>query len=99
MAKFVKDFVHVYNEAWVSTIPGVDLMTEEMAVETFNSLKSILHEKLLWFAYHKGEPIGFFIMTPDMNEVLDGLNGKLNWFGKLKFLNYKYFKKIRMPLD
>lgn len=93
MAKFVKDFVHVYNEAWVSTIPGVDLMTEEMAVETFNSLKSILHEKLLWFAYHKGEPIGFFIMTPDMNEVLDGLNGKLNWFGKLKFLNYKYFKK------
>lgn len=92
-ARFIQDFVHIYNEAWVSTIPGVDLMTEDEAKETFNSLRSVLHEKLLWFAYYKGEPIGFFIMTPDMNEVLAGLNGKFGLLGKLKFLHYKYIKK------
>lgn len=91
--KFILDFVHIYNEAWVSTIPGVDLMSNEEAQETFNALRSILHDKLLWFAYHKDEPIGFFIMTPDMNEVLAGLNGKFGLKGKLKFLHYKYIKK------
>jgi len=92
-AKFIRDFVHIYNAAWVSTIPGVDFMTEENAKEIFDSLSSILHEKLLWFAYHKSEPIGFFIMTPDMNEVLHGLNGQFGLRGKLKFLHYKYIKK------
>lgn len=93
MARFVKDFVHIYNEAWVSTIPGVDFMTENHAIETFKAMESVLHEKLLWFAYYKDEPIGFFIMTPDMNEVLSDLNGKFGLIGKLKFLQYKYLKK------
>jgi len=91
--KYIRDFVHIYNEAWVSTIPGVDAMTEEQALENFHSLRSVLHEKLLWFAYYKNEPIGFFIMIPDMNEVIDGANGRLGWLAKLKFLHYKYFKK------
>tara|TARA_R110001583_G_scaffold39735_2_gene127222 strand:+ start:21483 stop:22301 length:819 start_codon:yes stop_codon:yes gene_type:complete len=50
MAKFIKNFVHIYNEAWVSTIPGVDYMTEDHAIETFNSMESVLDERLLWFA-------------------------------------------------
>ncbi len=91
--RFILDFVHVYNAAWVSTIPGVDFMTEESAKEIFDSLSSVLNEKLLWFAYYKDEPIGFFIMTPDMNEVLHGLNGQFGWRAKLKFLHYKYIKK------
>jgi hypothetical protein len=93
--KFIRDFVRIYNEAWVSTIPGIDFMTLEHANEIFNSLSSILHERLLWFAYYKGEPIGFFIMTPDMNEVLADLNGKFGLLGKLKFLHYKYIKKSK----
>lgn len=93
MTKFIKDFVHIYNEAWVSTIPGVDFMTEDDAVETFNAMEAVLDERLLWFAYYKEEPVGFFIMTPDMNEVLSGSKGKFGLLEKLKFLQYKYFKK------
>jgi len=91
--EFIRDFVQIYNEAWVSTIPGVDLMTVDQATEMFKSLQSIMHEKLLWFAYHKGQPIGFFIMTPDLNELLVDLNGELSLIGKLRFLHYKYFRK------
>ncbi|MRT91675.1 hypothetical protein [Ancylomarina sp. 16SWW S1-10-2] len=90
---FIKDFVHIYNEAWVSTIPGVDSMTENHATETFNTMESVLDERLLWFAYHKNEPIGFFIMTPDLNEILSNSKGKFGLLEKIKFLQYKYLKK------
>ena len=93
MSKFIEDFVHIYNEAWVSTIPGVDSMTKDHAIETFTAMESVLDERLLWFAYCKGEPIGFFIMAPDMNEILCGSKGKFGLLEKIKFLQYKYFKK------
>ena len=91
--KFVRDFVHIYNEAWVSTIPGVDLMCEADAENTFKNLKKILHKKLLWFTYYKEEPIGFFIMMPDINELLSNLDGEIGFYGSLKFLHYRYVKK------
>lgn len=93
LAKFVKDFVSIYNQAWVSTIPGVDFMTEDHAVETFSAMEYVLDERLLWFAYHKDEPIGFFIMIPDLNEILSNSKGKFGLLEKIKFLKYKYFKK------
>jgi hypothetical protein len=77
VVKFIKDFVHIYNKSWVSTIPGVDFRTEGYALDTFNAMESVLDERLLWFAYCKGESIGFFIMTPDMNEVLINSKGNL----------------------
>jgi len=92
-SRFIRDFVQIYNEAWVSSIPGVDVMTVDQATEMFESLRAIMHEKLLWFAYHKDQPIGFFIMTPDLNELLRDLNGKLGLIGKLRFLHYKHIRK------
>ncbi len=91
--RFVRDFVQIYNEAWVASIPGVDAMTEEGAMKIFKAMEFFLYEKLLWFAYHKDRPVGFFIMTPDVNEVLVDLDGKINLLAKFKFLKYKYFRK------
>jgi len=91
--KFIKDFVHIYNEAWVKEIPGIDGITESQTQTLFDSLKPIMHDRLLWFAYHKGEPIGFFIMIQDLNEYLKHINGRINLYGKLRFLYYKYFQK------
>ncbi|RUT79291.1 hypothetical protein [Ancylomarina longa] len=92
-AQLIKDFAYIYNEAWVREIPGIEGITENNTKSLFQSLQPIMHKKLIWFAYHQGEPIGFFIMLPDLNEYLRHLKGKINLFGKLRFLFYKYLKK------
>lgn len=90
---FIKDFVRIYNEAWVKEIPGIEGITEEQTKNLFDTLKPIIHEQLMWFAYHKDQPIGFYIMMPDLNEFLQHINGKLTFMAKLRFLYYKHFQK------
>jgi GNAT superfamily N-acetyltransferase len=97
-SKLVNDFVHIYNEAWVKEIPGIDGISKHQAEDLFTDLKPIMHEKLIWFAYYKNEPIGFFIMIPDLNELLQHLNGKINLYGKLRFLYYKHLQKNKNAL-
>ena len=58
------------------------------------NLKPIIEEKFLWFAYHKNEPIGFTVMIPDVNQIIKYMNGKNNWWAKLKFAWHKYRKTI-----
>jgi GNAT superfamily N-acetyltransferase len=91
--QYIKDFTKVYNEAWVKEIPGIEGITEEQTKHIFDSMKPIMHKKLIWFAYHKGEAIGFFIMMPDVNEYLQHINGELNFWAKLRFFYYKHFQK------
>ncbi len=91
--KFIADFTHIYNEAWVKEIPGVEGITQEQVQDIFTSLTPIIHEKLMWFAYYKNNPIGFYIMIQDLNEYLKHLNGKITLWGKLRFLYYKHLQK------
>ena len=49
-----------------------------------------MDEKLIWFAYFEEEPIAFIVCLPDANQILRHVNGKMNLFGKLKFLWYRY---------
>jgi GNAT superfamily N-acetyltransferase len=58
------------------------------------SLKPILDEKLMLFAYYGDDPIAFFLMVPDANQIVKHLNGRMNLWAKLKFL---YFKKLHPP--
>ena len=32
--------------------------------------KAFLDEELVWFAYHNDKPIAFFILYPDLNQIL-----------------------------
>jgi len=93
--KFAEEFTHVYNKAWVRHT-GVSQFTLAHAKALLKSLKPILDERLVWFAYFDDEPVGFFIMIPEMNQVIRYMNGKMNLWGKLKFLWYfKMMKKCR----
>jgi GNAT superfamily N-acetyltransferase len=55
-------------------------------------LKPIIDEKIVWFGYYYEEPIAFFIMLPEMNQIFKHVNGKLDWLGKLKFVWHKWRK-------
>lgn len=93
--KFAKDFIEIYNKAWAFH-ENFTPMTMENIMKRMKQMQPILVEKLNWFAYSNGQPIGFYLTVLDVNQVFKHINGKLNWIGKLKFLYYKRkVKRVR----
>ncbi|MFB6257328.1 MAG: hypothetical protein ABEH38_01430 [Flavobacteriales bacterium] len=90
--KYAEDFRKVYNRAWKSHSGFMD-MPHYQAKAMLNSFKPIMDENLIWFAYYDGEPVGFYISLPELNEVFAYVNGNLNWWGKLKFYYHKEIRK------
>ena len=90
--KYIRDFTKIYNDAW-SKYPGVSKLEHSQAKVLFAQLKPILDEKILWFAYHNNDPVGFFISIPEMNQIFKHVNGKLDLFGKLKTFYHLKIKK------
>jgi len=90
--KYIRDFTKIYNDAW-SKYPGVSKLELSQAKLLFAQLKPILDEKILWFAYHNNDPVGFFISIPEMNQIFKYVNGKLDLFGKLKTFYHLKIKK------
>lgn len=91
--KYAEEFRHVYNAAWTRH-SGVKEFSLTHARALLNSLKPILDVRLGWFAYYNDEPVAFFIMLPEMNQVFRYLNGKMNLIGKLKFLWHFKVRKV-----
>jgi len=91
--RYANEFMEVYNSAW-SRHTGIKPITLTHAKALLKSLKPIMDRRLVWFAYYEDEPVGFFIMIPEMNQVFRHLNGKLNLIGKLKFLWYFKVRRV-----
>jgi hypothetical protein len=88
--KYTKDFMKVYNKAWVNH-QGVEEMNFEQAHQLVYSLKPVIDERIIWFAYYNDEPIGFFISIPELNQLfVKYVGGKLDSFGKLRLLYNKW---------
>nr|WP_294795267.1 GNAT family N-acetyltransferase [uncultured Mucilaginibacter sp.] len=90
--KFAADFVEIYNDAWADFENFVPINYGTI-LESFNKMKPILDEKLIWFAYVNGEPAAFNIVLPDANQMIKPLKGKLNLIGKLIFV-YRRWKGV-----
>ena len=90
VGKYTDDFRIIYNKAWGGH--GVPDMSAAQAKAIINQLKPIIDEKIVWFGYYKEEPIAFFIMLPEVNQIFKHVNGKLDWLGKLKFVWHKWRK-------
>ena len=50
------------------------------------TLRPIIDPNIIFFAYFNNEPIGFFIMVPDINRIIGKFNGKLNLWNKLRLM-------------
>lgn len=92
--KFIADMTKVYNEAWSHFKENFTPLKPEDLKDTLEKSKPILDPHMVWFAYYKDEPISFFIMLPDVNQILRKLNGRINAFNMLKFLYYKQIKTM-----
>ena len=94
LAKYAEDFRQVYNKAWVKH-DGVKEMTSEQSAHIMKKLRPIIDEQVCWFAYYRGEAVGFFIALPELNELFRHVDGNLNWWGKLKFAWYRWRGAVR----
>lgn len=96
LEKFTEDFRTVYNKAWIR-ITGIR-MSKIQANAMMKQMKPILDERLMWFGYYNNEPVSFYIMIPEMNQLIKHLNGKLNILGKIKLFYHLKIKKIDKAL-
>ena len=97
-AKSIDALLEVYNKAWNMEVHGVDGITREQVEAIYKSLQPIIDKDLIYFAFYKEQPIGFFLMFPEINQAVRHLNGKMNLMGMLKFMYYRHCKKIDVAL-
>lgn len=91
LEKYTEDFRTVYNKAWARH-KGVAQMSGLQARNAMKKIKPIMDDKIIWYGYYKDEPIAFFLLLPEVNQIFKYVNGKLNWLGKLKFLYHRWAK-------
>ncbi len=89
--KYAEDFMVIFNKGWAS-FPGVKAITKTHAIALLKQMKPVMDRRLVLFAYHNNDPIAFFIMMPDISQIMRKFNGKFNWFNKLRFM---YDLKVR----
>lgn len=85
----------IYNKAW-ALFSGVKEMTSEEAQKLMRTLRPIIDPNLIYFAYHNNEPIGFFVMVPDLNRIIGRFNGR---FGLIEKLRLMWELKVRKSCD
>ena len=93
--KFASDFIDIYNDAWRDFENFVPI-THATIMDSFRQMKPLMDENLILFAYVNGEPASFVIILPDANQMIKGINGKLNLIGKLKFAYQRWKGVSRM---
>ncbi|MGY6560176.1 MAG: hypothetical protein ACXIT9_12930 [Nitritalea sp.] len=81
-------FMEVYNKAWARHM-GKSLTLKETSL-MFKKMQPILDERLIFFGFHRGEPVSFFINIPEINQIFKYVDGKMDLIGKLKFLWNKW---------
>jgi hypothetical protein len=94
LEKYAADFTTVYNKAWAGH-GGLKELRKEQVLAMFRKMKPVMDEKIIWFVYHKTDPVAIFTNIPDLNQWFKYLNGKFDLWHKLKFLWLRYTKPNR----
>lgn len=96
----VREMTAIFNDAWAGNW-GFSPLTEEETAHLGKSLKILLSPNLFWFAYVDGEPVGFGVVLPNLNEAIRDIGGELFPFGVFKMLwrlKVAGVKSGRLPL-
>jgi hypothetical protein len=92
--KYVKEIVEIYNSTWSVFKEDFTPLDPAILEESFEHAKLIIDEKLIWFAYFNHKPIAFFVLFPDLNQILKHFNGTMNPWNILRFTYYKVTHEI-----
>ncbi len=92
--KYLNDFIEIHRQAWNAHGNYKPVKIEELR-EMLNEAKSFVEEEFIWYVYHNKIPIGFFMMIPDLNQIVQTLkNGKLGFLKVIKMAWLKRHKVI-----
>lgn len=83
----------LFNEAW-SDNWGFVPFTENELQQLGSFLKHVVPADYVWFAERAGEPVGFIVVLPNLNEAIADLGGRLAPFGWAKLA---WRMKVRPP--
>lgn len=92
--KYISDIIEIYNSTWPEFKADFTPLDPVFLEETFKKTKSFLDEELIWFAYYNDKPVSFFILFPDLNQVIKFFGGKLHPWNKLRFIYFKATHKM-----
>jgi len=82
----IDDFIIIHESAWAKHANYKPINRNDLKT-LIRDAKLIIEEDFIWYVYYKNEPIAFFMMIPDLNQILKHLkNGKLNLWNVLKLL-------------
>jgi hypothetical protein len=81
----IASLVSIFNDAW-ATHWGFVPITESEVDHMAKAMRPLLHERLIWFADVKGEPVAFGLCLPNLNAAIRDLGGSLLPFGWAKLL-------------
>ena len=96
----IRIITEIFNDAWLENwgfVPLTEIETDYLA----KSLRPLLNPRLVSIVEHDGDPVGFLVCLPNLNEAIRGLNGKLLPFGWAKLLwrlKVSGVKTARVPL-
>lgn len=76
---------HIFNKAWSQNWGFIPLTEEELA-SLAKDLRFVLDPEVAHIAEINGEPVGFSIALPDLNQALQHMDGSLFPTGVFKFL-------------
>lgn len=96
----VVSLTEILNDAWAGNW-GFTPTTEAETHQLAKALKPVLERHMTLFAEIDGEPAGFIVLLPNVNEAIADLKGKLLPFGWAKLLwrlKVKRVKSARVPL-
>lgn len=92
--KYLNDFIQIHKEAWGNHGNYKPIIYEQLK-DILNTAKVILDEDFMWYVYHKGKPIAFYMQVLDLNQIIKKLgSGKINLWKGLKLLYLKKMKTI-----
>jgi len=90
--RYIDDFLSIHQNAWGKHTNYKPIDRKDLQSLLLDA-RMLIEEEFIWFVYYKEEPIAFFMMIPDMNQILKHLkNGKLNLINILKLL---YLRKTK----
>ena len=96
----IRAITEIFNDAWLNNwgfVPLTDIETDHLA----KSLKPLLDPRLVSIVEQNGEPVGFLVCLPNLNEAIHDLNGSILPFGWAKLLwrlKIRGVKTARVPL-
>lgn len=91
--RFVDDLIRIHDEAWANH-ENYTMLDRDLVYREFKKAKAILVPEFIWFVYHEDKPVAFFVMLPDVNQILRHFNGRMNWINRVRFLYYQWRKEI-----